>query len=202
MGEANKEGRPRIVIVCPYLNEPETDVVKVKRILEKRAGMPVQVHMIKDKNRIGPFALHNKAFKTLDFDYYVYTCMDTFPGREYIRIAYETISKNDMGVLAFNSGKWFGRNAAVGMVSKKYINEFQNGILFYPKYRHHGADPELSERAMRVNKFIYEPRAILIEVDYEKDFGVKRHPADSALFMKRRQERFPNDYTKELYNSI
>lgn len=185
-----------IIVVIPYKDEPLDMIMKAERIHRDRAGVPVTVHMIHDVDGIGPFAIHNRAFRDIPCDFYIYSAVDTFPGRLYAKIAYETIQKTRKGVLAFNSGKWFGQNASVGMVRSSYIKDKQNGILFYPKYKHHGGDPELSERAMKFNQFVYEPLALLIEVDYEKDYRIGLHPADQKLFNDRKAIGFPEDYNE------
>lgn len=88
-------------------------------------------------------------------------------------------------------GKWFGKNATAGMIHKSLIPEMYGEPLFYPSYDHHGADPDLTEKATLMKEYVYCPEAIFMEVDYNKDFRTTSYPVDMQLYHKRKSKGFP-----------
>ena len=186
----------KIVIVVPYITDTKDNIRELIPLLEKRAGVPVKVIPYEDTNRVGWVKLHNALSVSLDYDWYVYCPSDYFPGRDFIKIALETAKKYNKLMVGFNDGKWFGKNATAGIVNKKLIPKLYSGTIFYPKYEHHGADPDLTEKAMLLNEYVYAPEALLVEIDYKKDFidsNVRLNRRDVELYLKRKEQGFPNE---------
>jgi hypothetical protein len=186
----------KILIVVPYVGEYNSDLEQLRKLLIKRAGVEgVEVLMINGED-LGWIGTHNKVAKEKIWDWYIYCPSDYFPGRDYIKIALDMATKHNKLMVGFNDGKWHGKNATAGMVHKDLIPMLYNGTLLYPGYKHHGSDPDISEKAMLLNEFIYAPEALLVEIDYTKDFissSKRLNKADVDLFMKRRVLKFPRD---------
>jgi hypothetical protein len=180
---------PVIVVGIPYTNESSLEVRKVQKLYEKRAGLPCQVVCTPDINRIGWVAMHNLISRTYKWDWYVYSAIDYFPGREWLKLALKKAETTGKTLIGFNDGKWRGSNATAGLVHKSVVVKY--GCLFPDVYKSHGADPELTEKCQRDGLFAYEPEALLVEIDYEKDFISKTNKDDYNMYLKRKQEGFP-----------
>jgi len=141
-------------------------------------------------------AVHNQEFRRLSNPYYLYSCADYFPGRNYLRIAWEAMQEHNAYLVGFNDGKWRGGIATVGLVRREWAEQNYGGDLFFPGYKCHGADDELTNLAMRDGVYHYEPDAVLVEVDYEKDFKAS-NPADGKLY----RDRGYGKYLKEWMNA-
>jgi hypothetical protein len=180
----------KIVIVVPYTTESKEYIDKLRLLLDVRAGVDVTVYTVEDRYREGWIKLHNRLCKELDYDWYIYCPCDYFPGRCFVRIALEIAKRDNKLMVGFNDGKWFGKNATAGMVHKDLIKLVYRDTIFYPGYQHHGADPDLTEKAILMNEFVYAPEAILVEIDYTKDFEQRTNPNDMDLFIRRRANKF------------
>jgi hypothetical protein len=64
-----------------------------------------------------------------------------------------------------------------------------HNFLFHPEYKSHFADTELSVIASKTEKLFYNPKAILLEVDYDKHLH-GNNPEDEALYRKRARTGF------------
>ena len=187
--------KTKVVIVVPYVSQDGMGVPKLAKLLKKRAGVPVEIYTVNGEE-LGWIGTHNKMAKELDFDWYIYCPSDYFPGRDFVKKALEVASSTKKKLIGLNDGKWHGSNATAGMVSKDLIPMLYRGTLFYPGYKHHGSDPDITEKAMLLNEYAYAPEALLVEIDYEKDFISSKdrlNQADVRLFMKRRANKFPRD---------
>ena len=186
----------KIVIVVPYITGEWNKVDKLSRLLVKRAGVPCKVHCIEDTKGEGWIGIHNRMAKELDWDWYLYCPSDYFPGRDYLKIALKMAHEHNKLMVGFNDGKWHGTNATAGLVHKDLIPKLYQGTLLYTGYQHHGSDPDITEKAMLLDEFIYAPEALLVEIDYTKDFipSKKRlNQDDFKLFMKRMSNGFPKE---------
>jgi hypothetical protein len=181
----------KIVVVIPCYGILKEQQDKVKKIYEVRAGIECTIYMIEDTNKEGWVSIHNRMSKELEWDWYVYSAQDYYPGRQYLKIALESAIKHNKKHIAFNDGKWFGENATAGLVHKDLIQKIPYKTLFYRGYFMHGADPELTAITKKLNEFHYEPLALCVEVDYNKDIeGSKRYPEDSKLYRLRAETNF------------
>ena len=183
-----------VVVVIPYVVGDLEQALRTKKIMEVRAGVPCEVIIVEDTNHIGWVAVHNQMARELHYDFYLYSCSDYFPGRDYLKIALDYAKKSNKMLVGFNDGKWHGRSATAGLIHKDLIPKlYQSNTLFYTGYKMYGADPDLTGRAKVLQEFVYAPEALLLEIDYTKDFRPKRtsYPEDSTLYYQREKLNFP-----------
>lgn len=183
----------KVVIVIPYIEGTEEQIKKTVKIHQMRAGVPVTVYPVKDSDKEGWVKMHNLSSTVLDYDYYVYSATDYFPGRGFVKKALDKMKEKGVGMAGFNDGKWDGTNATAGILSKEFLkSNYEGGTIFYPGYRMYGADPDLTELAILKKQYVYVPEAILMEIDYEKTGG-SYDKEDNELFFKRRALSFPRE---------
>ena len=182
----------KTLVIIPYPSFLKDDVDKVKRLYKARAGADCDVLMIDSKGK-GWVQVQNETVQANfeGYTHFVYTCMDYFPGRDYLALALMAMTEFKAGLVGFNDGKWHGKNATAGLVSKEFIlNNYPSKTMFHTGYKFHGADPDLTECAMRKNKYVYCPAAVMIEVDYEKDFRSNKMDIDQKLYYAREHRGF------------
>jgi hypothetical protein len=97
-------------------------------------------------------------------------------------------------VVAFNDGKWFGTLAAYGLARRAWAASNYAGSLFFPAYRRHYADAELSLIATEQKGLTYVASSVLVEVDWEKD-SKPIDEADRKLFRSRARAGFDGKVT-------
>ena len=142
-----------------------------------------------DDAREGFIAIANRAFRQSRSPYFGYVAQDTFAGRAWLRHALVSFRTLATRLIAFNDGKWFGALASYGLARRKWAEQNYGGDFFYPGYKRHYADAELSLLAAQVNGLAYAKDAILLEVDWEKDVRPVEQ-ADRELFRQRSAEGF------------
>jgi hypothetical protein len=175
---------------------PSIDVERAKQTVEqlkKSAGYPAEYLIAEDVDRSGFIATFNEATIQNEADYYVYTAEDAVGGENWLLHAMHTMYGRS-GLLAFNDGKWNGRLASFGLVSKDY--SMYDGYYFHPEYHSHYADTELTQMAKKQGKLFYNPRAKLIEVD---PLIVKKsvNKADKELYNRRKCYLFGKELAEE-----
>lgn len=158
-----------IKVVIPTTEEDKEMATKNAALHKLRAGIECEVVVRIDKKKIGWVAMHNKEFKKGGFDFYVYSCADYYPGRNWLKKAISVMLKEDYGLVGFNDGKWDGAIATVGLVKKEWIDKIYDGNLFYHGFKSHYADTEITAMAFADKTYGYCPHAVLIEVDYDKE---------------------------------
>lgn len=171
-----------IVVIMPC-----TDVSLAKKkaeLLHKRAGIKCSIITVNDTSQMGFIDVVNSTASRLKVKYIVYLAQDAFPGIDWLKIAYQTLEERGKGLLAFNDGKWKGRIASFGMVRMNWVENFYDGNVFYPGYKAHKADNELTLIARLQNQFEYNPNSVLVEIDSEKTFA-ENVPEDKDLFRQR-----------------
>jgi len=94
-------------------------------------------------------------------------------------------------LLAFHDGKWDGQLAAFGMVRADWARGNYAGDLFHPGYRSHYADAELTVLAMAAEALRFDPAAMLVEVDWDKEASAVS-AEDRALYRARATQGFDN----------
>jgi lipopolysaccharide biosynthesis protein/GT2 family glycosyltransferase len=176
-----------IVVIMPCI-DAETGM-KTAEILYRRAGMPCTILVVLDTLRQGFIKTLNQTAVRVTTTYIVYLAQDAWPGRGWLKCAYESLERSGKGLLAFNDGKWQGKIASFGMVRLSWVKTIYNGNVFFPGYRLHGADNELTEIARFQGMYQYNPECTLMEYDPDKDFGGS-NPKDKALFEARLQQDF------------
>ena len=144
--------------------------------------------------RTGFVAVANAAFRRSISPQFAYVAQDAFAGRGWLRAGLAGLAGNDGSLLAFNDGKWMGALAAFGMADRVWAAANYDGDLFYPGYKRHYADAELTLLAMQQRKFRFEPLALLIELDWDKETSAVDE-ADRLLYHKRSQGAFDRKVT-------
>jgi hypothetical protein len=81
----------------------------------------------------------------------------------------QLFSKTDIGLLAYNDGKWFGRLASFGLADRSWISQYEPHDFFHSGYHSHYADTEMSALASATGKLGYNANIAMMEIDFEKD---------------------------------
>lgn len=171
-----------IVVIMPATN-PELATICARR-LYRRAGMDCTIIIVLDSKNQGFINILNSTSQKTKCKYIVYLAQDAYPGRNWLKYAYKTLEESQKGLLAFNDGKWSGHIASFGMVRKSWAKTLYKKGVFYPGYRSHGADNELTVIARAMDMFVYDPDATLLELDDKKDLAGS-NKFDKSLFNKR-----------------
>ena len=154
------------------------------QLLAKRAGMVGRILVVNDSLRQGFIKTMNDTAARLSVRYVVYLAQDTYPGRNWLRDAYDTMERSGKGLLGFNDGTYKGRIATFGMVRTEWVKGLYGGPIFHPGYECHGADNELTVIARATDMYTYEPNCTLVEYDPDKE-SKPGHKTDARLFRQR-----------------
>jgi len=176
-------------VVIPCLPEAE-NIEALAEVLQQRAGQPFRTLVVDDDLGQGPAGLLNLAFRQTKEPLFAYLAQDAFPGRQWLARGIKTLIDKKAGLLAFNDGKWAGQIAAFGLVRRDWCTRVYGGkSLFFSGYRQHYGDAELSLIARQHKSYAYDPDAVVMEVDFEKD-GRSVDANDRALFAQRKLTGF------------
>lgn len=156
-----------VLVVMPATDYEMAD--KTMKLMEERAGYDFHGLICMDEKRVGFTRVLNDACRGVDANYYVYTAQDAFVGRNWLLNAINTQKKTGAGLVAFNDGKWEGKLASFGLVEGNWAKKNYGGDIFFDGYNSHYGDTELTDRAINEGKFAYDPDAVMVEIDYEKD---------------------------------
>ncbi|WP_052507594.1 glycosyltransferase [Desulfonatronovibrio magnus] len=163
--------------------------LSTSRHLMRRADISCSILIIHDTIRQGFIKTLNQTFWRTTARYIVYLAQDAWPGRGWLKCAYDALENSGKSLLAFNDGKWQGRIASFGMVRSKWVKKLYQGNFFYPGYHSHAADNELTVIARALKEHLYHPQCTLVEYDPEKD-DKRPDLGDIALFRKRFMKGF------------
>lgn len=168
---------------------PATDEAAAERaatLMASRAAVKeATVLVVMDNAQRGFVGIANLVFKASSGAFFGYAAQDAFAGRQWLAHALETLRATGKGLLAFNDGKWSGALAAFGLGRRQWLAQNYGGDLFHGGYTQHYADTELSVLALGNRQMAYNPQALLVEVDWEKDHkGV--NALDRMLFASRK----------------
>lgn len=183
---------------------PSTDLLMAKRcaaLMSSRAGTDGCILIVNDTLAEGFVSIINHVFLQSDSEFFGYVAQDAFPGRGWLKIAVDSLNQTNKSLLAFNDGKWHGLLAAFGLVRRQWAREVYEGELFFSDYQRHYADAELTLIAKSNHQLCYNPRSVLVEVDWEKD----HKPVDindKQLFNLRSQSFFNGRVSDKQYCSI
>jgi len=182
------QAQSQIVLIMPWTQADQAD--RALEILVSRAGLAADFVLIEDCEKHGPATLINAAFEKSGSRLFGYLAQDIFPSRNWLIQSISAIKKTSAGLLAFNDGKWGGRMAGFGLADRLWVNAVYGGqSFFYPGYRQHYGDVELSLIARQQKRYAYDPNVVMLEVDYEKDSkGVLG--SDRKLFAERKLTGF------------
>ena len=177
-----------IAVVMPCLDEKKG--METATLLLQRAGIDCRIFVVQDTARQGFVKTFNDAAARISTKYIVYLAEDVFPGVDWLRSAHRTLEQTGKSLLAFNDGKWKGRIASFGMVRSNWAKEMYGGPVFFPGYKSHKADNELTVIARATEEFVYDPNVTLIELDPTKKMLKEKLSDDRLLF----DSRFRNGF--------
>jgi len=183
---------------------PSTDLPIAERcaaLMSSRSGMDGTILIVNDTLGDGFVRVVNRVFKLSDAEFFGYVAQDAFAGRAWLQLAVGTLEHNEANLLAFNDGKWHGLLAAFGLVRRNWAETIYDGDLFYSGYQRHYADAELTLIAKSQKSLCYNPRSVLVEVDWEKD-AKPVDANDKNLFKLRAQNLFDGRCSDHRYTSI
>lgn len=167
------------VIVMPSIKMAQA--MRAADVMAGRTEAPGLLVVAEDDCRLGFIATANCVYAKTHSRYFGYVAQDAFAGYYWLESALETMQKHEAGLLAFNDGRFFGRLAAFGFADRHWTNSLYGNFLFYPRYTKHYADTELSDLAMLMEKLVYNPHCMMIEVDYEKHRGTSARPEENKI---------------------
>lgn len=162
---------------------PSTRVTLARRaadVMVARTGASGLLLIAEDDLRIGFIATANMVYAKTSSRYAAYVAQDAFAGFYWLETGIETLQKSDSGLLAFNDGRFFGRLAAFGLVDRQWTDSLYGRFLFYPRYKRHYADTELSDIALLTGKMVYNPHAMMVEIDYGKHLGTAARKSETV----------------------
>jgi hypothetical protein len=179
----------KVAIFMPFIDEVLGR--RAVRLLQDRSGIAADYYLHNDVERRGFISVVNGLFCATNHKYIVYLAQDAYPGINWLKTAFDSMEATGAGLLAFNDGKWYGRLASFGMVRREWAaRNYETGGLFFEGYNSHYADAELSDLARHDQCLIYNPNAVLVEVDFNKGMRWTSNPDDSALYTERKAESF------------
>jgi len=163
------------------------------KLAASRANSDGLVLLVLDSARIGLVKIHNQVFQSSKSTYYAYLAQDAFVGRNWLSLGVAALNAQGSGaagLLGFNDGKWQGQLASFGLARREWVNEIYGGSFFFEGYSSHYADTELTLIAREQGRYAYEPNAVVIEVDWQKDTNPTTNAQDKSLFKTRAQQGF------------
>ncbi|MEA2037298.1 MAG: hypothetical protein U9O94_07330 [Nanoarchaeota archaeon] len=176
-----------VAVIMPSIDEKASKISMQDLI--KKAGMKADFMVLVDKQRTGFIKTVNNFVKKTYYKYYVYLAQDAYGGKDWLKIAYNTLENTKKSLFAFHDGKWFGEMAAFGMVRRSWKAPF-----FNEDYKANYADVELTMLAMNDKELVTDLKSILVEVDYNKH-GVNLE--DKKLFAERKKGGFDNQISNK-----
>jgi hypothetical protein len=176
-----------VIIVLPLIDVKLAK--KASEVMRRRTNQSGLLLLIEDDIKLGFIMVTNIAYAKTTSRYFCYTAQDAYAGEFWLDYALDTIKKSNCGLLAFNDGRFFGKIAVFGLVDRIWIDTIYKKFIFYPQYKSHFADTELSVIAAQTSNLVFNPNAILIEVDYEKSLH-ENNPDDERLYIERAKTGF------------
>lgn len=158
-------------------------------VLVSRAGVPAQVLIVSDDLEQGSAVALNHICQHTVCAAMAYVAQDVFPGRLWLKRALTLLAQSKTGLVAFNDGKWCGEIASYGLLKTQWVRKIYGGGLFFKGYKQHYGDVELSLIARSAGAFSYDPHAVLIEIDPDKDHK-SVNESDRELFSNRKLSGF------------
>lgn len=170
------------VVVMPSI---DMDLAaKAARVMTERTEQNGLLIVAEDDLRLGFIMTANMVYAKTRSTYFAYTAQDAFAGQFWLDYGLHSLRTAGGGLLSFNDGRFFGKIAAFGLAERAWLQSVYGNLLFYPEYKKHFADTELSVIALHATKLVYNPNSILVEADYDKNHG-KCDPEDEALYFRR-----------------
>ncbi len=175
------------LFVMPFTDPPRAR--RAAALMAQRAAGKGLVLAVHDDAREGFIRIANSVFSNSESAFFGYAAQDAYAGRDWLARALRPFRDRSINLLAFNDGKWFGALAAYGLARRSWAEGTYGGDLFFPRYRRHYADTELTLIALEQKALGYAADSVLVEVDWEKDSReVER--SDRELFRERARGGF------------
>jgi len=175
-----------VVVAMPFTNADEAQ--RSAKLMASRANAPGMILCICDESEEGFITLINRAFAKTQSAYFAYVAQDAFAGKDWLKEALSAMG-DQKHFLGFNDGKWAGALAGFGLARRSWAAQNYEGNFFYPDYKRHYADAELTLLALQAGVYAYDPSSLLVEVDWDKD-GAVVDPGDRQLFLERKKTGF------------
>jgi hypothetical protein len=188
----------------PIMVMPFTDVSLAQQAAEFASlrsdseGMILAIH---DVQRHGFIATVNHAFKSTHSPWFGYMAQDAFAGRSWMALALEAMQTEQAGLLGFNDGKWQGKLASFGLAQRGWASSNYEGDFFYPGYKSHYADTELTLIAQQQRRYTYQPNSVLVEVDWNKE-NTAVNSDDRKRYLARALQGFDGRVTDPVLKTI
>lgn len=191
----------KVLVAIPTTNEKLA--TKAAKVMAKRANYDCDIRVVKDEDKKGYTHVINSVYMSENskYDFFVYTAQDVFVGQNWLAEALREQFKTQAGLVAFNDGKWNGELASFGLVETSWANKNYGGYLFYPEYKSHYGDTELSQVAKSTNDYAYAKDAVMLEVDYKKATGKGKgvNKDDKKLYKERIKDLVDDDKLVEQF---
>ncbi|MDR3362675.1 MAG: hypothetical protein LBO64_07540 [Desulfovibrio sp.] len=162
---------------------------KASEVMKRRTKQEGLLLLVEDDLRLGFIMVTNLVYAMTSSRYFAYVAQDAFAGEFWLDCALETIKKSNCGLLAFNDGRFFGKIAVFGLADRQWVNGVYGKFIFHYQYKSHFADTELSVIAAQTSNLVFNPNALLLEVDYEKHLHGNNQD-DHKLYIERAKTGF------------
>lgn len=182
-GEWSDAQTAEVTVVMPC-----TDVAQAIRAAQRMvrfAGMPLRMVIVNDVIRQGFIKTVNAVSNHLKPEYLAYVAQDSLAGKNWLKIAFDTLKENNKSVCAFNDGVFWGGLAQFGLVRVAFTSmHYGAHNVFHDQYVKHRADDELTHLAKLNDEYVFAGNALLMEVDYSLARTV--HPPDLQTYTQRK----------------
>ncbi|WP_243439929.1 hypothetical protein [Fundidesulfovibrio soli] len=175
------------VLVLPFIDPRAAELSR--EVLTRRALADGLLVLVEDDRRMGFVGVANALFARSESKYFGYLAEDAFPSDGWLKCALFTLENSGACLLAFNDGRFHGNLAVFGLASRAWARALYRTCLFFPGYKSHFADVELSAIARAQEVMTYNPNCVLMEVDHLKHTK-SNSPDDDTLYRKRASAGF------------
>ena len=180
-----------VLVAMPFINTDHAQ--RAATLMASRANAPGLILCIQDEKEEGFIALINHAFAKTQSPYFAYVAQDAFAGKDWLKEALLALG-DQKHFLGFNDGKWAGALAGFGLARRSWAAQNYAGKFFYPDYKRHYGDAELTLLAMQAGVYAYEPNSLLVEIDWDKA-STSVDARDRQLFVERKKNGFDGRVT-------
>lgn len=171
---------------------PTTDMKLARRaaeVMSRRTDREGLLVIAEDDLRLGFIATANSVYNKTRSACFGYVAQDAFAGQYWLDYGLHALEKSRAGLLAFNDGRFFGKIAVFGLAMRRWLKSVYGQGVFYTGYHSHFADTELSVIALASGNLVFNPSALLVEVDYKKHLH-GNDPTDESLYRERAGQGF------------
>ncbi|MEY4698512.1 MAG: hypothetical protein RIT14_2940 [Pseudomonadota bacterium] len=174
-----------VVVVMPAIDMAQAQAAAARMLRLAGTESPPALLIVEDRARLGFIAVVNAVCAACRPEHLAYVAQDALAGRDWLRHALSRLSGTGRSLCALNDGIWQGAVAQFGVLRCAFFEEvYGAGQVFYPGYRRHRADEEITHYAHHAGQLCFDPRALMMEVDYRPARPID--PEDSALYFRRK----------------